>query len=801
MPNWDVLTKKTAALTFSEVTKSDGNQKEVTVSGLRVRLSEIGACTQLMSVFADTLVVDYPTFDAPGVVVVARSLDLSALSGSALPLRVPAGHGPNVAQFLIGGTVGGDFRINTENVTSGAKTVPVGMTPLKAALHQVAHDGTITQDINSGAKDIADLTGRPWALGSLKASVTAAGSLMDTGIPADTALARSMLAWVVACIQQAGQTCFSSATVAELATVGRQAAALLATLDVASGARYVPVLPGAFYKDKTTALLGVLGGYQADLNTLSTAQETSKALKRVAGTLAANAKTETDPLTVRLHSITSNVDHLKADLTTLTGQLDTQYNRAHTAFTVMRAKIALQDVQNFVDAYFGAVIAVVKVGVGAAQAVEDPTKVSEVAHGLYDAADKAYTAIGQIPEDQPGDDELLQATRTLLRTQQRIIASFESATTLWNAQDNETIGASPRPLTESDQQFAADPTVAWDVYLTRAQAALDTIKQRIGQSHAEEAQQAANNYWAELMIFGRYGKALAVTANAYAAQLAEASMVRAQIKATNEVADRWKALEQTCRTDKERQALLMGILQTRVDTVKRSLHVAWTYYRDAYFYLYFAQPPAIDLDAPISDIRRQLAAMTDWVERAISQSGNKVQLPGRDATISLDLPIIHADTAHQSAAGVIAATLAQDPTNKMWTLSWTVPMGAPLLAQQLPDNGNVAIWVTSAEFFVDDVTPNPAGRVIVEVATSGCYQNGFGPAESHTFVAKGITGTYAYKQEGKQVYSPWEIGRDVYMTPTLFTQWTMTFDQNGGNPQRATKLRLNFHVDYQKKPH
>jgi hypothetical protein len=46
------------------------------------------------------------------------------------------------------------------------------------------------------------------------------------------------------------------------------------------------------------------------------------------------------------------------------------------------------------------------------------------------------------------------------------------------------------------------------------------------------------------------------------------------------------------------------------------------------------------------------------------------------------------------------------------------------------------------------------------------------------------------------VYSPWKIDSAVYMTPTPYTQWTMTFPANGGNPSTAARLRMLLNVAY-----
>jgi hypothetical protein len=114
----------------------------------------------------------------------------------------------------------------------------------------------------------------------------------------------------------------------------------------------------------------------------------------------------------------------------------------------------------------------------------------------------------------------------------------------------------------------------------------------------------------------------------------------------------------------------------------------------------------------------------------------------------------------------------------------------------LPNNGHCAIWISGAAFFLDGVTPNSKGNVIATVATSGTYQNGVQPAPPFTFVTNGLSGNYAYHCPDNTVYSPWAIDTQVYMTPTPYTQWTMTLPPNSGDPRTATRLRVQLTIAY-----
>jgi hypothetical protein len=128
-----------------------------------------------------------------------------------------------------------------------------------------------------------------------------------------------------------------------------------------------------------------------------------------------------------------------------------------------------------------------------------------------------------------------------------------------------------------------------------------------------------------------------------------------------------------------------------------------------------------------------------------------------------------------------------------------VPIGTRQLQGVLPNGGNVAIWIREVVFVVTGVQPNDRGNVIASVAVSGTYQNGFAPNAIYRFVSKGLTGDYGYAVATNTPYIPWRIDPQVYTTPTPFTQWTMVFDPDGGDPSDAQVLELRLKIAYASK--
>ena len=171
----------------------------------------------------------------------------------------------------------------------------------------------------------------------------------------------------------------------------------------------------------------------------------------------------------------------------------------------------------------------------------------------------------------------------------------------------------------------------------------------------------------------------------------------------------------------------------------------------------------------------------------ITLPGRPVQ-PGQEAAAAVQADDVHIQGQLPQLAG----------DGQPATLTWSLPVGDGQLKGVLPNRGNVAIWIKEARFFLDGVTPNERGNVLMEVSTSGTYQNGFGPADAFTFVNQGLIGDYAYRVEDETVYNPWSINTEVYATPTPFTQWTLAFDPDGGDPSSATRLRMDLRVAYRR---
>lgn len=791
--DWTKLTSRTTQYTtLTTQTDQVSAAVDITFAGLRTSLSQVLATApatgaDAVAIFADTLVVDVTSVMATGLVVMARQIEVSGLGGKPLVLD-PTGGGEGIAQFLLGGSAGGTFTVATSKQGAAAVTPPAGTSPLQSALYMVASGGDLAATPDGGILSVQDLVSRSWALNSLRASFTAATVLMDDGSDESRATAQAMFAWIVACTSSLATA--DDQMPSDYSELYNQAAALLTTLNVAPGAVFVPVLSSTFYSQQMDRLVGVLGSYEGWMNTLDTQADISKAVATVSSALQGVTADEAAPLQVQLDNITDNVKSLYADIRDLQGDFAMQAQSAHAYFDALSIKIKLDNIRKELEAEIGLITSIVKFGgdVGKAAGGDAAGLGSAVSDGM-DSIKGVVAVIEATKAPGAGDDLATQAV-ALATSQGTLMNALLSGRLLWQqALVNRTGGVLPSNL----GAITVDPVTSWDNYLAAFEARMSTLRRQ--ESGSSGVQDAIDTYEASVKIVVGYGKAIGGKFVAYVAQLVQATVVLAQIKAAQDVEARWAATQAAAKSDVEKLAALKSLVQARSDSIKRSLYVAWTYYAASYFYITFNQPPhLVHMDMDAAGLAGALAGVADWVARAAGDApdGQHVRLPSDNATIALDFALLQPGAAAGSGDNAIVTGSAEAG----WTISWTVPLGTDQLQGFLPNNGQCAIWISQAAFFLDGVTANSKGNVIAEVATSGAYQNGFGPQQGHVFVTKGLTGNYAYRVADEHVYSPWEINTAVYMTPTPYTQWMMTLTPGSGDPTSATGLRVALTIAY-----
>jgi hypothetical protein len=823
--SWDTLNSKTRSFrTLLEAPDNDkGEIRDVVFSGLHVKFSEIvknraAGIGKTLTIYADTLVMDRPSLDASVAVVVARRIDVSALNGNAITMPRAVPGQPSVSLFLIQESAGGSATVAAAKPASGEQParIPTGNAPLQLMYHTVTSDGKATVEITRRTADMEDLLNKVWAINSLKASFTAATWLADSGNKEDRVAARSMLLWVTACIRSWGGD--GAGISSDVADLYNSAAALLVTLDSDAGALYVPVLASAYYSNHVKALLEALSKHETQLGNLNVQTGIAAAIQSVSATLEGAMSDSIVPLQAELDQIDGNIQNLLNDIQVLNRQFYLQRTESDRKLKTLTAEIIsdaiYRQMEAILSASFAIIAAVGSAGASLSLISKNPgatlrqgkaaldyfqmddgsgNKVSALP-AIKDALSSVFDGIKEGKKiydaatekaDEP-DNELLQRAMDLMKMQEQSLASFTSSALMVSGPQG-----SPN-LEEVSSADRADPALAWDNFVIAAEVYLKPMES----TESGEVKSALAAYQGSLKILAGYGKAVHAKMASASAQMSQATLVRARLRAAEETKERWAALEAKAESDEEKLAALKGILQLRADNLKRSVFVAWRQYRNSFFYLNFQEPPTgvVNLDMDSAELSKAFVSVTEWIARLRGDTleGRQVRLPNDEVKIGFRLKIVKPGVA----AGPGTALLKPKTENEPASLSWTIESGDEQLRGVLPSGGHVAIWITEAKFFIRGVAANAKGNVIGKVSTSGSYQNGFGPQKDYRFETKSLVGNYAYAVAGEKIYNRWKIESEVYATPTPFTQWTFTFDPDGGDPKDATEVRMDLVVAY-----
>lgn len=789
--DWNTLAQQTAPYTSTLNTKDPvSGLTDVTWCGLRTRLSDVlqgqpASGLHSIAIFADTLVVDVPSITTSGLLLVVRSLDITSLQGQPLLLNPPSSN-QVVAQVLVGGATGGAFRLALSEPDSPAVTPPVGTDTPLATIYIGGRNEPLSELPAPSADSLAKLLGYSWTMNSLYASFTAAAWLVDdVGNPLSQTTAQAMLSWVVHCTASLVSGSQLSDNFSQLYN---QAAALLVTQNLAPGATFVPALSSTYYNQHMQDVIAVIRNYEGQLQTLDTRQDIAQAIATVSATLQSVASDEIGPLQVQIDNINANTQSLFGDIIELRSEFQLQTQRSHTAFEVLQTEIAIGTIKKQLAAEMDMAMSVMSLGFDAAKIYAGD------ASALKDAIEHGVGAIKGLVDtieagQSPGGDDLSGPASTLLTSQMALMNTYLNGALLWQqALKDQSGGVLPSDLAA----VTIDPVLDWDNYIIAAEAKITSLQRELP---GDSARAAADVYLASLKILAGYGKAIGGKFVAYIAQMVKATVILAQIKAAKQTEARWKDTQARATSDAEKLAALRGLVQSRMESAKRALYVAWTYYAASYYYLNFQTPPrTVRLGMDSAALQAALVGVAEWVAAALGNApdGKRIQLPSDNASIELDFAIL--PTGGKAPDGDVA--LLDKTSDGGWQLTFTVPLGTAQLNGVLPNNGRCAIWISQAQFFIDGIKPNSKGNVIATVSTSGTYQNGTDPAASETFVTKGMSGNYAYRAADQQVYSPWAINTAVYMTPTPYTQWTIALPPGSGDPSTASRLRVALSIAY-----
>lgn len=760
---------------------------------------------------------------------------------------------------VLAGSVEGTLRLAAKKggVLLDGRWTPKPGVPLGIELCNVDENGVLEPARKVSAGALADLVKRPLALSAFKAAFAAAGYLVRFDDDEKSRLAVGILRWAEACLQSAdamaneGELLFS-----ELAD---QVSSLLIPLQVRGGAYFVPTLSGEFYRAQMDQLLGALESHESHLAGLETRTDIGTSLQVVSDGMRHAAVMEVAPLKTELGMVRENMQVLEQSIAELNRSFSAQsfeckklYDELDVALRKsMDNKLIMQGIKfamsgvSVVYNFQGVLItksagnfrnigakpwrgdspvgtgdgsasmddldaggspgggALNAMGPSTGAGIQDPQKLydnlkwDKQKSSMGDAlkqyglqAAEVASAFADILRGTGADDAMIGKAHQLFVEQQRLTSTLIEAARTWEKAFWSDLEVPERP--EALNAHKIDPGRKWDDFVRQADVSLKGLG----------APKHAANYLSGLTTLAELGKAISAKTIVYCEQIARGTVLKAQIAAITNIAESWKSQETKSQSDLEKLAALKGMIQLRMDSIRQSIYVAWTYYRNSYFYLYFRKPPVvIGPEMNAAQLRDGLNAVSRWVAKLLGEDGaaNAITMPSRQARIVFELPVVRAGEPAPDAKQVARLEPATDTSGAK--LRWTIPLRRGLgegeenpLAGVLPQGGDVAIWVEEAKLVFDGLKPNAKGNGIVWLGTSGHYQNGFDGRRAYSFVNRPMGGYYCFRDQ--ETYVPWMIQAGLYQMPTPFTQWSAIFDKEGGDPSEVTKLRLELVVSF-----
>lgn len=793
-PDWNGLNELTAMYASSHFA-SDGTsctlcQLHATISDLTGPLQGLagkgGSPGVVLAVYVDTLLIDQDTITLPaaGAMIVARSIQLQTPSGNAT-LTVQSASSAGAFQILVQEVRGGTLTAALARPGGGAPVAQAVIAPT-ATTPTVYTLAASAPPPSTDPTAVADLLGSPLARNAMRASFTAASSLVyDT--PAD--MAADMLRWVVACASAAAATNPPRANAPDVGSslndlVVQGTALLLFTQATGTGVTFVPLLSTDFYQTRISGLLGVAQSYDQVVSQLDVEADLEQALAGFASTLKANSQAAVAPLQLALEQANTNYQAMDQQYLQLEGTYALQTTAVADCLAAFQEGLKAYEQKQKIDAALGVVSAVVGLctAVGAAM-VGDPAPAMGAVAGAAAEVEQAVQATSVLSIKLIDVVKKLKPIFTTIAEMGK--AGYEAYTAV---SDYENQGIQPIkidvPALTSSSLNGVDPDVQWDAFSVEIESEL---RPAIGAGVS-----GAQEYLDSLKILVIYGKALAdkqIAKITLGQTIADAA---AQLKAAQQAYAQWQQLGSTIQDKQQLLAARKSFVLQSYLNILRSLFVAVQDFRAAYAYRWLQQSPVqMSLNMAYPDLAKALQPVEEQINELITSSENLQDFEAIEYDLNL---------ATSGDAPGTRPQLLTDGNGGPPSVSWTIALDDPQLSSKLPSKSQ-ALYLTRADFFLVGNGAQAGDEIELDVATSGVYSLQ-GPSGSPCrFVAPqnfDLDAAYTISQRGKPSptvhWGPATAVSAQYMKPSPFTQWTLKVQD--GPWRGTTRIRMVLSGSY-----
>jgi hypothetical protein len=661
-----------------------------------------------------------------------------------------------------------------------------------------------TVTVSNNANDVADVFHSPWSILGIELTFSAASYLIELDNNDAMNLAAQMLRWVTgashALIKEGAN--YNNLNVANISSLQANCMALLSfTQASVNNSIYVPALSIGFYEKEMNELLKVAGTYNQKIQEFKSQENTDELLKNLASTLSKINSDAKTPLFNELVRLANNAQLAQSQLGNAATQLENISKTLKPLKDAVDEAVEDQFQKQLLETAFKTLFTVLTLYISVAAILVDPALIGaeagelakaalEVAEKLAEAGEQLIensiasgSSAAHLPPTIPNLNEVEKGAQVLMGAQ---VGFGLASGLLWKivsraiASGENQINFSPDlvkvmakiPNLNGFSVGGMDPTAYWETMVIQVKASMDPLLD------GPETGAPARAYIEAIELASTYGKSVG-DQQAKLLELYNQGMTAFdQLRALDQADAQWKALEAKLSNKNAKINAAIGFLEKGYTNLKRSIVVSVNNYRAAFNYQWL-QSSKVIVDSSMTHLQ-----LVQNVENSIESLKN---------VLSGKLPNVI--KPRQNFNGIIFYVRpGENPlfkeVNGKGQAQWSITLNDTVLSEQL--NGNSAFFITEATFELQG--DSQIGEVELQIETSANYSNKLNEKEFR-FVSSGFSMSSDYKQDKlPEFITKWKFANEDapnYLTPSPYTEWTLTVDKGNWKDVTAIKMTIS----------
>ncbi|WP_452227773.1 MULTISPECIES: hypothetical protein [unclassified Lacinutrix] len=657
--------------------------------------------------------------------------------------------------------------------------------------------------ISNSANDIADVFHSPWSILGAELTFSAASYLVELDNKEAKQLASQMLRWVTgvshALIKERAN--YTNLDIANISSLQANSMALLSfTQASVTNATYVPALSVNLYEKEMNGLLKVAGAYNQKIQDFKSQENTDELLNKLASTLKSINSEAKTPLFNTLKRLVNQSQLAQGELTSAALQLNNISKTLAPLQDAIDKAVADQFQKELLETAFKMLFKVITLYISVGAILVDPAligaesgeiakaaleiaeKLAEAGEELISQAIESGSTAAHSPPTIPNLNETGNGAEVLMGAQ---VGFGLASALLWDivsraiASGENQINFSPDMVKAMDKipnlnGFSIggiDPTTYWEIMVVQVKASLEPLLS------GSETGAPARAYIEAIELSSTYGKGIG-DQQAKLLELYNQGMIAFdQLSVIHQAEAQWNALEAKLATKEAKINAAIGFLEKGYTNLKRSIVLSVNNYRAAFNYQWL-RPSTVTVDSSMTYLQ-----LVQNVENSIESLKN---------VLHGNLPNV---IKPRQDFGPIDYYVRPElnplfkEVNGKGQAQWSITLKDTTLSEQL--NGNTAFFITEATFELQGASQS--GEVELQIETSANYSNKLNGKEFR-FVSSGFSMSSDYKPDLLPAFiTKWEFAKEDapnYLTPSPYTQWTLTVDK--GNWKNVTAIKMTI---------